>query len=88
MQGKWEIGQRVCTDQNYEKIQGQKGKTSFIQQMARDIGLGKSDMYYCVEFYEKFPETNFSNVLERLGYGSKVSWRKVIAEKLPENILV
>jgi len=85
VEAKWLIGQRITTDPNFIKIQGQHNKKSFLQRIFLDLRIGKSDGYYCVQFYEKHPEEDFSNVLEKLKIGKNLSWRKIIA-LLPEHI--
>ena len=47
-----ELGQQVCVSSLYEKYQ--EGRGELVVRLARDIGISKSQMYYCVEFYEKF----------------------------------
>ena len=72
---KWEIGERIVTDPNYKKLTREdsgkiKGQSSFIKYIAKDIGISRSDAYYCVQFYEsqqkvqKIEKPELSNVLD------------------------
>ena len=84
LRGKWLVGQRIVQDKNYEKIQGQQGQQSFIQNVARDLDRSNSDVYACVKFYEKYTEANFSNTLEKLPEGKNISWHKMVNKYLPD----
>lgn len=75
------IGQRIFTDPYFKKIQGQKAQHSIIQKLAVDIGISSRDAYYCVQFYEKFP--NLSTLLQKSKEQKNLSWNKIIRNYLP-----
>lgn len=82
IEGKHQLGERICRDPYFKKIQGQKAKHSIIQKLASDIGISRSDAYRCVQFYEKYP--NLSQLTEKSKEQKNLSWNKIIRNYLPE----
>lgn len=75
------IGERICNDPYFKKIQGQKAQKSIIQKLAQDIGISKTDAYYCVQFFEKYP--NLSGLTEKSKEQKKLSWNTIVRKYLP-----
>lgn len=74
---KWEIGERICIDENFQKISGGRGNESLLKQIFHDIGIGEKDGYFCVQTFEKYPtREKLSNALDSLGKLN--SWRNFI----------
>ena len=48
----------------------------FIEQLAEDLQIGKSEIYRCIEFYQKYPE-----ISQTLG---KLSWNYIHTKLLPK----
>ncbi len=78
------IGERICTDPYFKKIQGQKAKQSIIQKLASDIGVSRSDAYRSVQLYEKYP--NLSQLTEKSKEQKNLSWNKIVRNYLPTKI--
>lgn len=78
------IGERICTDPNFKKIQGQKAQKSVIQKLALDLGISKQDAYYCVQFFEKY--SDLSTLLEKSSEQKNLSWSKIVKNYLPASI--
>jgi len=82
LRGKWLIGQTICQSEGYLKQQGKKG--SFIQTISKDINRSQSDIYFCVQFYEKYVFDDFSKALEKLPEGKNCSWNKMVNHYLSD----
>jgi len=80
-----EVGERIYNDKNYQKYG--KGNQAFIEGLFRDIGIGKSTGYKCLQFYEKFilPHGGVSNGLQSLPEGKNISWYRICNKYLPES---
>ena len=78
IEGKWELGERLAKDANYEKHAKGDG---FVGQIADDIGCSVPNIYQCLKFYELFPKGVY-NALETLGDGKAVSWHKIAQKHL------
>lgn len=73
IEGWHEVGQRIATDQNYQKAS--KGNLKLRQKLAEDIGKSVQSLYFAIQFYEKFPV--LSNALETFPEGKNISWYKI-----------
>lgn len=79
IEGKHQVGELICTNSNFKKMQG--SRKANLQQLFEDIGIGKTDGYACVAFYEKFP--NLSSGLEKFKEQKNISWSKIVNNYLP-----
>jgi frataxin-like iron-binding protein CyaY len=79
IEGKHKIGEEVATDPLYKKYS--KGAGQLIKDIAQKINRSEQDLYFCVQFYKKYPV--LSKALETLPEGKKISWGKIIG-LLPE----
>lgn len=70
---KHEIGKRILMDE--DKFDRREYGSKKIDNLAQDMGISRTDLYYCVQFVKKYPE--LSNTVGQL------SWRNIIKEKLP-----
>lgn len=81
IQGKWEIGQRV-NDENdnleRNKVYGKK----IVENIAKDIGISSSDLYFCTKFHKEFKADTFEDVLAKLPDGKDLSWYKITQKYL------
>lgn len=82
IEGKHQVGERICADSNFKKILGGRGKHSFLKQIIQDIGIGRSEGYSCVSFYEKFPK--LSTAMDSFKEQKNISWTKIKQNYLPE----
>lgn len=73
VEGKHKIGESVVTNPLYKKFG--KGTGTFVTDLASDIGISERDLYYCINFYLKFPD--MKTAVEELPGGKTISWRKV-----------
>ena len=74
------VGKEIVEDTLYQK--GKWGSGVLIKEIAKRTGHSAADLYFCVQFYLKYPEV--SNALETLEPDKKgLSWRDVI-QALPE----
>jgi N6-adenosine-specific RNA methylase IME4 len=83
-----EVGQRIFEDENYKKFG--KGNRIFNLQLFKDVGIGETTGYRCLEFYERklkeeIKNQTYRDVLHAVQnkYPKNISWKKIIAE-LPE----
>ena len=82
IEGKWLLGEHIVRNRETHKEELQKRHLygeQFIEKIARSLKRSEADIYFCAQFYEKYPEKTFSNALENLPNGKNISWRKVIA---------
>jgi len=70
---KWNIGKRILEDE--EKFGDSSYGSKRIENIAKDLQASIRDIYYCIQFYKKYPKT--ATPLQNS------SWREVIA-LLPE----
>lgn len=75
IEGKHKIGERICTDPHFKKMKGSKNAT--LKSIFKDIGIGKTDGYFCVAFYEKYPK--LSTGLDSFKDQKNISWNKIKA---------
>lgn len=73
------IGERICTDKNFKKLAGSRNAT--LKKIFEDIGIGKSDGYACVAFYEKYPK--LSTIVESSKEQKRLSWNLIKTNYLP-----
>jgi len=71
IEGWHEVGERICTDQNYQKYA--KGNLAIHRRLAEDIGKSLTTLYYAIQFYDKYPV--LSNALET--FDKNISWFKI-----------
>lgn len=81
IEGKHALGERICNDPHFKKLQG--NKSAVLQQIFKDIGVGNSEGYRCVQFYEKFPD--LSRGSEKFVEQKNISWEKIKKNYLPED---
>ena len=70
---KWNIGKRIIQDEL--KFNKPEYGSKRIENLAKDLNVGKTDLYQCIQFAELFPE--FSAVAENW------SWEFIKRKKLP-----
>ena len=78
---KWELGRRVEEEQKNFSRAGYGRKV--IEILAKELDIADSSLWKCIQFYKKFPEKKFDNVICQLGDGKTPSWHKVCLEILP-----
>jgi len=76
VQGKWEVGQRISVDSDYQK--NGKGSGKFIEQLGEEIKLSPSDIYDCIKIYDQYPKLNL--LFDK--FGKNISWFKIREELL------
>lgn len=77
---KHEIGKAITESPAYKKHGRGNGK--FLDDLAEDAGLSRRDLYYCLQFVEKYP--NIAGALQSIDTDKKsISWTKVVAD-LPD----
>lgn len=76
VEGYWSLGQRIRNDENYAKYA--KGSESFLQGLARNLGISERTLYYSVKSHEMYPDIN------ALPEGKNISWNKLVTKYLPE----
>lgn len=79
IEGYHELGERVCTDEKFPKYA--KGRGEALNNLAEDIGIGKTTLYYAIQFYEKYPV--LSTAMETFKEGKDISWFKIKQKYLP-----
>ena len=67
---KHEIGKRIIKDEL--KFKKAEYGSKRIENLAKDLVVSKSDLYYCIQFAKKYPDFENSNALENS------SWREII----------
>jgi len=79
-----EIGERIVEDKNYQKFG--KGNGEFNKRLFKDIGIGESVGYYCIQFYQKILQEHLetgkyqdvSTAVETI-YPKNITWTKIRA---------
>lgn len=85
IRGKWEVGKRIAEDAGYKKFG--KGSGKFVQSLADAVGCSESNVYMCVQFYEKFPAGgDAGRLFDELPDGKDVSWHKIAQKYLGKGI--
>ena len=74
IKGKWMLGERVLQEKRIEEKD--------IPTVGKDIGISKTELYNCIQFYKKFPDLDkfLSGVPEQ----KNISWHKIVHLYLPE----
>jgi hypothetical protein len=73
VEGKHKLGELVATNDLYKRYG--KGNQDFVGEVANAIGIGKTELYYCVRFYLKFPK--FAQVCNQFPGEKMLTWHKV-----------
>lgn len=74
VEGKHQLGERIASDPLYRKYG--KGNQDFLDEVAKEVGIGKTELYYCVRFYLKFPK--FAQAVQTLPADQKtLTWHRV-----------
>ena len=73
VEGKHQLGERIAEDPLYRKYG--KGNQGFLDEIATEVGIGKTELYYCVRFYLKYPK--FAQACKQLPDGKAITWHKV-----------
>lgn len=77
---KHQIGKRIIED--WDKFGKPKYGNKFVENLAKDLQIESSDLYRCIKFARIIPQLED---LEQFGTRSKISWRWIIKELLPEH---
>ena len=83
IKGKWLLGKLVVEKEELFKRAGYGER--IIETVAEDIGMSASHLWKCVQFYKKFPQTEFDEVENELPEGKNISWYKIYTQYLPES---
>jgi len=76
---KHKIGRRILQEKEHIEW-GEIGE--FIRELSVELGYSERDLYYCIQFAERFP--NFDDFLRNLQHPlQKLSWRFVCLVLLP-----
>jgi len=78
IEGHHELGERVCTDENFPKYA--KGRGKAVNKLAKDIGISSVTLYFAMQFYKRWPV--LSNALETFEEGKNISWHKIVKKYL------
>ena len=73
---KWKFGDRIKKDE--DKFGKPEYGTLYIENLAKDVGVDKSDLYRCLQFAKKFKYDELSNKFKNL------TWKQIIKEYLPK----
>ena len=87
--GHAELGEEICSNPLYKKHG--KGNQDFLNKLFEDIGVGKSNGYYAIRFYEYLVEktgiqlvsTAWKQLKDELKEGDNISWNKIKQLYLP-----
>jgi len=74
---KWKIGEHI------EERKEDSPASKLIERAGNSLKMSQRDLYYCLQFYQKYPEDNFAGVLQKLPFGKNISWNKIITKELP-----
>lgn len=85
-----EVGEEIITNPIYKKFG--KGNNKFLENLFVDIGIGKTNGYYCIKFYEflgknsrvKEVSTAWKEVRDIFKEGDNISWDKIKKNYLPD----
>ena len=75
IQAKHEIGSRIATDTEYDKLRGTPEGRAIIVQLSEDIKWSAKEIYLCIQFFEKYP--SLTQASESLPEGKAISWHKI-----------
>jgi hypothetical protein len=83
LRGKWELGKRITEEElNFQRA-GYGDR--MVETIAKDLGISPVHLWKCIQFYKKFPEKTFEEVLQKLPGGKAISWYKVSTLYLPKH---
>jgi len=84
LKGKWELGKRVMEEElNFQRAgYGEK----MVEVLAKDLEMSAVHLWKCIQFYKKFPQQNFDEVVNELPESKNISWYKVYTQYLPKHI--
>ena len=85
-----EIGEEIINNPIYKKFS--KGNQKFINDLFQDIGIGRSNGYYALKFYQLLKEKTgekdvsmaWKHLKDELKEGDNISWNKIKQEYLPQ----
>lgn len=75
VEGHWQLGKTVRESRELKKFA--KGSKTYVQRLARNIGISERTLYSCLECFDKYPK------LENIPEGKNISWNKIITKYLP-----
>lgn len=68
----WLIGQEIVSGEFYQKHAKNNGK--IVEAVSAKVGLSARSLYYCIQFFEKYPKREFDEVVPLLGGGKTPKW--------------
>ena len=69
------LGQRIRTESDTHET----GITDLVGKLSTDMGKSERSIWYCVQFFDKFPDLNL------LPVGKNLTWKHICRQLLPEN---
>ena len=75
LEGRHKVGEAISRCDTYKKHK--KGNRGILEAIAGDAGMSQRDVYYCVQFYEKFPV--FARVVQETPGAKTLTWTKIRA---------
>lgn len=82
IRGKWEIG-RIVSQSKKDAERFGWGE-QIIKKLAEDLGISGVHLYKMVQFYEKYPVTNFEEVVEAIPMLKNTTWFQLTQKVLPK----
>ena len=83
---KHQIGSRIIQD--WDKFGKPEYGNMFVENLAKDLQIGKTDLYSCIKFARTFPKlADLEQHLNSMNIptGGKISWKFIRNELLPEH---
>ena len=74
---KWKFGERIKQDE--DKFGKSEYGSFYMEDLAKSVGVDKSDLYRCVQFADKYKYDELSNKFKNL------TWKWIVHELLPEH---
>ena len=71
----WALGEELATAPEWKK--SARGNPDVLQRVAELLGMGERSIYYCLQFYEKYPLPAFEDVISKLPGGKTPAWREI-----------
>ncbi len=81
IQCKWELGKRVLEEEKNLSNYGDK----VVEKIAEDIKMSSVGLWKCIQFYKKYPQETFEEVVSLLPEGKNISWYQITTKVLPEH---
>lgn len=75
VEGHWMLGKTVRESRELKKYA--KGSKTYVQRLARNVGISERTLYLCLECFDKYPK------LDDIPEGKNISWNKIITKYLP-----